>query len=211
MSSESDTEYDFTKYRREEIKFKGFHQLVKELKVNALKQVNTDESTQKNIDDTKTYTFDALMKWKEDDRSQGFYDAFYSIRKDVTTLPLLLYNKDNVVKNILFHLNVKDTLAIHSLLNLTIQLCRDIRQFFYPYVSSFLDYFKTKLIGCDDVTIISDIFTTISFIIKYMYQDILESIDDFMKTYIFFLCHHKSYVRAFAAESMSYLLRKMTP
>ncbi|KAL7718037.1 U3 small nucleolar RNA-associated protein 20 C-terminal domain-containing protein [Entamoeba marina] len=165
----------------------------------------------KNIDDTKTYTFDALMKWKEDDRSQGFYDAFYSIRKDVTTLPLLLYNKDNVVKNILFHLNVKDTLAIHSLLNLTIQLCRDIRQFFYPYVSSFLDYFKTKLIGCDDVTIISDIFTTISFIIKYMYQDILESIDDFMKTYIFFLCHHKSYVRAFAAESMSYLLRKMTP
>ncbi|EAL52077.2 hypothetical protein, conserved [Entamoeba histolytica HM-1:IMSS] len=211
MSSDSENEYDFTRHKREEFKFKGFRQLLKEMTVSSIHDVYNSERQQKSLGDTHSYTYDALMKWKDDDRTESFHNAFYSLRQRATTLPLLIINLDDIMNTLLFHLQIKDSLAIHSLLDITTQVIRDVRDLFMPYIPKILEYCKNKLIGCTDTSTIYDIFNTISFMIKYLHSVIMEHSDMFIQHYIYFLCHKKDYVRTFASESMVYLLHKMSP
>jgi U3 small nucleolar RNA-associated protein 20 len=62
------------------------------------------------------------------------------IKSIYRTLPQILYHKDEIIKILIKHLRVHESLAYEPLLDLATKLARDLEDDFYPYFG--------EVIGC---------------------------------------------------------------
>ncbi|TRY84423.1 hypothetical protein DNTS_032451, partial [Danionella cerebrum] len=122
---------------------------------------------------------------------------------------LLVFHQKTIVESLKAHLSVKNHLAHQPLLDLVVQLARDLQMDFYPHFSDFFVIF-TSILETQDIEVLEWVFTSLSYLYKYLWRMMVKDMDKIYSLYSELLAHKKEHIRNFAAESFSFLMRKVS-
>jgi len=158
-----------------------------------------------------THFYEALSHWAELNCTQQFVEFHRAIGDKVQSHPQLLHYKDEVSGVLQHHLQVPNSLAVQPILDLLVQFTRDLQDDFMPYFTQFFDILVSLLnTHHHDADMLEWIFTCLAkqfwFLRRFLIKDL---------QMVYKLCspllnssRYREYINTFAAESLSYLLRK---
>uniref|UniRef100_A0A8C3GEN4 UTP20 small subunit processome component n=1 Tax=Cairina moschata TaxID=8855 RepID=A0A8C3GEN4_CAIMO len=179
-----------------------------------LSNVNIDiihriDRTGSYAEEVETYFFEGLQKWRELNLTQHFVQFYKEVANKCQSFNQLVYYQSTVVQSLKTHLQVKGSLAYQPLLDLVVQLARDLQADFYPH---FHDFFLaiTNLLDTQDTELLEWAFTSLSYLYKYLWRLMVKDISNIYSLYSTLLAHHKLHIRNFAAESFVFLMRKVS-
>ncbi|NXC50218.1 UTP20 protein, partial [Penelope pileata] len=179
-----------------------------------LSNVNIDiihriDRTRSSAEEVETHFSEGLQKWRELNLTQHFVQFYKEVAHKCQSFNQLVYYQSTIVQSLKTHLQVKDSLAYQPLLDLVVQLARDLQADFYPH---FHDFFLaiTKLLDTQDTELLEWAFTSLSYLYKYLWRLMVKDISNIYSLYSNLLAHHKLHIRNFAAESFVFLMRKVS-
>uniref|UniRef100_A0A8C0AVP8 UTP20 small subunit processome component n=1 Tax=Buteo japonicus TaxID=224669 RepID=A0A8C0AVP8_9AVES len=179
-----------------------------------LSNVNIDiihriDRTGSYAEEVETYFFEGLRKWRELNLTQHFVQFYNEVVNKCQSFNQLVYYQNAIVQSLKTHLQVEGSLAYQPLLDLVVQLARDLQADFYPH---FPDFFLaiTKLLDTQDTELLEWAFTSLSYLYKYLWRLMVKDIHNIYSLYSTLLAHHKLHIRNFAAESFVFLMRKVS-
>ncbi|KAM9293238.1 small subunit processome component 20 homolog isoform 2-T2 [Morus bassanus] len=179
-----------------------------------LSNVNIDiihriDRTGSYAEEVETYFSEGLRKWRELNLTHHFVQFYNEVANKCQSFNQLVYYQSAIVQSLKTHLQVEGSLAYQPLLDLVVQLARDLQTDFYPH---FHDFFLaiTKLLDTQDTELLEWAFTSLSYLYKYLWRLMVKDIHNIYSLYSTLLAHHKLHIRNFAAESFVFLMRKVS-
>ncbi|KAM4569832.1 small subunit processome component 20 homolog [Odontesthes bonariensis] len=178
-----------------------------------LANVNIDvihriDRTGSYAEEVETYFSEGLTKWKDLNLTEHFTAFSKEVSNNSQSFNLLVFHQKAIVESLKTHLAVRDSLAYQPLLDLVVQLARDLQTDFYPH---FPDFFVliTSLLETKDTEVLEWAFTCLSYLYKYLWRLMVKDMTNIYSLYSTLLAHKKEHIRNFAAESFSFLMRKV--
>ncbi|CAI8031672.1 Small subunit processome component 20 homolog [Geodia barretti] len=188
-------------------RFQSFTERIASIKIDVVHQTRTTSTDAP--DESETFFGTALHKWRELNCTSSFVQFHGKVVSCSKSLPQLVHHKDEILTALLDHLQSSDTLAHEPLLDLVVQLARDIQSDFYPHFTSVFPVLVSVCL-CHDPQLIQDGFSAIAHIFKFLWRHMLRDIENVYSLYSELLVQsQKSHIRQFAAESFGFLLRKV--
>ncbi|KAM9311073.1 small subunit processome component 20 homolog [Gastrophryne carolinensis] len=186
-------------------KFQTFSERLANVNIDIIHRIDRTESYS---EDVETYFYEGLQKWRELNLTANFVTFFREVSNKCQSFHLLVYHQNTIVQSLKTHLQVKNSLAYQPLLDLVVQLARDLQADFYPH---FPDFFKaiSSLLDTKDTALIEWAFTSLSYLYKYLWRLMVKDMPTIYSLYSTLLAHHKQHIRNFAAESFAFLMRKV--
>ncbi|KAG0334906.1 U3 snoRNP protein, partial [Podila humilis] len=187
-------------------RYQSFNHRVNQLKIKITRQVGQNETAVA----TGSYFNDSLEEWKELNLSAPFVRFALDVKSYCQTLPQLLYHKNQVVDLLVKNLNDGNVLALEPILDLTTQLSKDLDAELYPDVERLMKAIL-PLVQFRDVKVIEWAFNCIASLFKKYSEQLRTDLCPTFKLLAPLLGEdnsQKPYIRNFAAESFSYLIRK---
>lgn len=179
-----------------------------------LAKVNIDvihriDRTGSYAEEVETYFYEALIKWKDLNLTEHFTTFFREVSSKSQSFNMLVFHQNTIVESLKTHLSAKNNMAYQPLLDLVIQLARDLQMDFYPHFSDFF-IIITSILDTQDTEVLEWAFTCLSYLYKYLWRMMVKDMDKIYSLYSELLAHKKDHIRNFAAESFSFLMRKVT-
>ncbi|XP_036373482.1 small subunit processome component 20 homolog [Megalops cyprinoides] len=178
-----------------------------------LANVNIDvihriDRTGSYAEEVETYFFEGLTKWRDLNLTEHFTTFLKEVIHKSQSFNLLVFHQTSIVESLKNHLKVRDSLAYQPLLDLVVQLARDLQADFYPH---FLDFFLiiTSMLETQDTELLEWAFTCLSYLYKYLWRHMVKDMSQMYSLYSTLLAHRKDHIRSFAAESCAFLMRKV--
>ncbi|KAM4523536.1 small subunit processome component 20 homolog [Fundulus diaphanus] len=159
-------------------------------------------------EEVETYFSEGLTKWRDLNLTEHFTTFLKEVANKSQSFNLLVFHQASIVESLKTHLAVKNSLAYQPLLDLVVQLARDLQTDFYPH---FPDFFLllTSLLDTKDTEVLEWVFTCLSYLYKYLWRLMVKDMTNIYSLYSTLLAHKKEHIRNFAAESFSFLMRKV--
>uniref|UniRef100_A0A3Q1ECN8 UTP20 small subunit processome component n=1 Tax=Acanthochromis polyacanthus TaxID=80966 RepID=A0A3Q1ECN8_9TELE len=159
-------------------------------------------------EEVETYFSEGLAKWRDLNLTEHFTTFLKEVSNKSQSFNMLVFHQKSVVESLKTHLAVKESLAYQPLLDLVVQLARDLQTDFYPH---FPDFFLliTSLLETKDTEVLEWSFTCLSYLYKYLWRLMVKDMTNIYSLYSTLLAHKKEHIRKFAAESFSFLMRKV--
>ncbi|CAB1345772.1 unnamed protein product [Coregonus sp. 'balchen'] len=163
-------------------RFLTFAERLANVNIDVIHRIDRTGSYDEEID---TYFSEGLTKWRDLNLTEHF-----------TTFLREVSNKSQSFNLLVFHQS------------LVVQLARDLQMDFYPH---FPDFFVliTSLLETQDTEILEWAFTCLSYLYKYLWRLMVKDMTKMYSLYSTLLAHKKEHIRKFAAESFSFLMRKV--
>ncbi|XP_041072044.1 small subunit processome component 20 homolog isoform X2 [Carcharodon carcharias] len=178
-----------------------------------LANVNIDiihriDRTGSYAEEVETYFYEGLEKWRDLNCTEHFVKFHKEVYGRTQSFNQLVYHQNAVVESLKNHLEIKNSQAYQPLLDLVVQLARDLQRDFYPH---FKDFFViiTSLLNTQDTELLEWAFTCLSYLYKYLWRLMVKDITGIYSLYSSLLGHRKEHIRCFAAESFAFLVRKV--
>ncbi|CAH1799075.1 unnamed protein product [Owenia fusiformis] len=189
-------------------KFRNFADRISNVNIDVVRKNLKHTETPEDED---TFFYEGLQKWQELNCTQHFTNFQREIRDKVHTFAQLLHNKEIVVGLLEKHLQIHDSLALEPLLDLVVQLARDLQSDFYPLFPAFFRILvKLLSVYHHDTETLEKIFVCLSYIFKFLWRHLLKDIENVFTLFCPLLDEsYKEYIRNFAAESFAFLMRKV--
>lgn len=157
-----------------------------------------------------THFCDALSQWAELNCTQQFVEFHRAVADKVQSHAQLLHHKDDVSGALQQHLQVLNSLALQPTLDLLVQFTRDLQDDFMPYFTTFFDILVRLLNSHHhDADVLEWLFTCLAKLFWFLRRFLIKDLQT-----VYTLCspllssNYREYINTFAAESLSYLLRK---
>ncbi|XP_053097705.1 small subunit processome component 20 homolog [Pangasianodon hypophthalmus] len=186
-------------------RFLTFSERLANVNIDVIHRIDRTRSYAEEVD---TYFFEGLTKW----RDLNLTDHFTAFSKEVShksqSFNMLVFHQNAIVESLKTHLSVKNSLANQPLLDLVVRFARDLQTDFYPH---FPDFFIiiTSLLETQDTEVLEWAFTCLSYLYKYLWRLMVKDMKKIYSLYSKLLAHKKEHIRNFAAESFSFLMRKV--
>ncbi|XP_036923704.1 small subunit processome component 20 homolog isoform X2 [Sturnira hondurensis] len=160
-------------------------------------------------EEVETYFFEGLLKWRELNLTEHFGKFYKEVIDKCQSFNQLVYHQNEIVQSLKTHLQVKNSFAYQPLLDLIVQLARDLQTDFYPH---FRDFFLTvtSILETQDTELLEWAFTSLSYLYKYLWRLMVKDMSNIYRMYSTLLAHKKLHIRNFAAESFTFLMRKVS-
>ncbi|XP_020837992.1 LOW QUALITY PROTEIN: small subunit processome component 20 homolog [Phascolarctos cinereus] len=160
-------------------------------------------------EEVETYFYEGLQKWRELNLTEHFGKFYKEVVGKCQSFNQLVYHQSEIVLSLKTHLQIKHSLAYQPLLDLVVQLARDLQTDFYP---NFKDFFLaiTAILETQDTELLEWAFTSLSYLYKYLWKLMVKDMPNIYSLYSTLLAHHKLHIRNFAAESFTFLMRKVS-
>ncbi|XP_030576149.1 small subunit processome component 20 homolog isoform X2 [Archocentrus centrarchus] len=178
-----------------------------------LANVNIDvihriDRTGSYAEEVETYFSEGLTKWRDLNLTEHFTTFLKEVSNKSQSFNMLVFHQKSIVESLKTHLAVENSLAYQPLLDLVVQLSRDLQTDFYPH---FPDFFIliTSLLDTKDTERLEWGFTCLSYLFKYLWRLMVKDMTNIYSLYSTLLAHKKEHIRIFAAESFSFLMRKV--
>ncbi|KAG7496109.1 small subunit processome component 20-like [Solea senegalensis] len=159
-------------------------------------------------EEVETYFSEGLTKWRDLNLTENFTTFLKEVSNKSQSFNMLVFHQNFIVECLKKHLAVSNSLAYQPLLDLVVQLARDLQTDFYPH---FPDFFVliTSLLETKDTEVLEWVFTCLSYLYKYLWRLMVKDMTNIYSLYSTLLEHKKEHIRRFAAESFSFLMRKV--
>ncbi|XP_072511808.1 small subunit processome component 20 homolog [Notamacropus eugenii] len=160
-------------------------------------------------EEVETYFYEGLQKWRELNLTEHFGKFYKEVVGKCQSFNQLVYHQGEIALSLKTHLQIKHSLAYQPLLDLVVQLARDLQTDFYP---NFKDFFLaiTAILETQDTELLEWAFTSLSYLYKYLWRLMVKDMPSIYSLYSTLLAHHKLHIRNFAAESFTFLMRKVS-
>ncbi|XP_006141449.2 small subunit processome component 20 homolog isoform X2 [Tupaia chinensis] len=160
-------------------------------------------------EEVETYFFEGLLKWRELNLTEHFGKFYKEVIDKCQSFNQLVYHQNEIVQSLKTHLQIKNSFAFQPLLDLVVQLARDLQMDFYPH---FQDFFLaiTSILETQDTELLEWAFTSLSYLYKYLWRLMVKDMSRIYSLYSTLLAHKKLHIRNFAAESFTFLMRKVS-
>lgn len=189
-------------------RFLTFSERISQVSIDAVHQIARINVEDAGIE-TESKFHECLQKWKEQDKSLHFRSFYGEIVQKSKSYNMVVHYRKDIIESLMKHLAVPSSLALQSLCELLVSLCIDLRSEVYPFFPAF---FKTltELLNTKEVERLEWIFNSVSMLFKYLWRYMTKDMGNIIALYSHLICgEHPSHIAAFAAESISFLLRKV--
>ncbi|XP_004675815.1 PREDICTED: small subunit processome component 20 homolog isoform X2 [Condylura cristata] len=160
-------------------------------------------------EEVETYFFEGLLKWRELNLTEHFGKFYKEVIDKCQSFNQLVYHQNEIAQSLKTHLQIKNSFAYQPLLDLVVQLARDLQTDFYPH---FQDFFLTitSILETQNTELLEWAFTSLSYLYKYLWRLMVKDMASIYSMYSTLLAHKKLHIRNFAAESFTFLMRKVS-
>ncbi|XP_071112967.1 small subunit processome component 20 homolog [Haliotis cracherodii] len=199
-SSHHQSENDF--------RFQTFAERIAAVNIDVIHKIRHHDD---DVEDQSTYFGEALLSWSDMNCTEHFNNFQQEISEKVHTFPQLVHNEESIVEALKKHLLVPNTMAYEPLLDLVVQLARDLQADFYKHFHD-LFHILVQLLNSisKDVDVLEKLFTCLAYLFKFLWRYLAKDIKEVYGLFSALLAaHYKEYIRKFAAESFAFLMRKV--
>ncbi|CAF0872294.1 unnamed protein product, partial [Didymodactylos carnosus] len=211
-------------------RFLTLNERLNSININVVHRIkyDSDQLQQPQTDTTvaiihSSYFYDSLQHWYGLNYSESFTSLYQELVPLAISLEQIVYHQDKIVNILLRYLNEHNIHTVQTLLDLIVQLARDLQQDFYVYYKAKLfseivqllnvKYADTNSLEINTV-ILEYVFQCLTYLFKYLWRTMLKDMRDVYELYSKYLFlssanTNQQYIRTFAAESFAFLLRKI--
>ncbi|KAA8909474.1 armadillo-type protein [Sphaerosporella brunnea] len=187
--------------------YKSFSQKIASLKIDPVRRVRNyvdDEDT------TKSFFKSSFDNWVELNLSATFTQFVREARPLCDSLPLIVHNKDCLFDILYTYIDKRDPLAVEPLLDLLSQLAHDLGATFELYLERSVSLLSKLVAKHVDVETIECTFNCLAYLLKYLSRLLVPDLRPLYNILAPLLGreNQKSFVVRFAAEALSFLIRK---
>ncbi|KAJ1920636.1 U3 snoRNP protein [Mycoemilia scoparia] len=188
-------------------KYQPFRARIEKLDVHVARRI---ERYLDEPEDTGSYFAEALQSWRDLNCTADFTQFYHKINNVTKSLAQIIYHKDTIIDVLEEFLTKKGSLTIEPILNLIVTLARDLQEDFYSYYPRVMGWI-IPLVKSQDVETVEWSYNAMAYLFKYLSKPILADMGTTFKLMAPLLGYErqKNHIRRFAAESLSYLIRKL--
>ena len=190
--------------------FESFNQRISKLNIDPVRRVRRQYAGEEDSDLAKSYFRDALLHWRDINLSESFTRFVRDVEPLCDSLHQVLHHRSKLVELLHQHLERRETISLEPLLALLAQLARDLGARFEDYFPTSLALVLSIASGHEDVEAIEWSFSCLAWLFKYLSRLL---VPDLRPTYDIVAAvlgkeNHKAFLARFAAEAISFLIRK---
>lgn len=191
-------------------RFQSFSERVAKLKIDPIRRRRPVDGREELTEGNETHLGSSLQTWQDLNLSQTF-TAFSRAASPLSdSLPVVLHNEDEIFGLLVEYIEKADALAMEPLLDLLSHFAHDLDTRFEKHFQQAVAIVTSVAAKHPDPAVIEWSFTCLAWLFKYLSRLLapdLRPLYNLMSPYLGKTAQ-KPFIIRFAAESMSFLLRK---
>lgn len=190
-------------------RFEPFSQRIAKLKIDPIHRVRR-ASFGEDEDETTSYFRSALDHWVEMNLTDNFTQFVRRVNPLSESLAQILYHEEKIMGLLVEFIEKRDQLSIEPLLSLLAQFARDLGVRFEKHFAPTVTLVASVAATHADVEVVEWSFTCLAWIFKFLSRLLVPDLRQLLSIMTPYLGkeRQKPFVARFAAESMSFLIRK---
>ncbi|EFQ96839.1 U3 snoRNP protein Utp20 [Nannizzia gypsea CBS 118893] len=191
-------------------RWEPFSQRVLKLKIDPVHRVRRTSFGEDDADETASCFRGSLEHWIELNLSENFTDFVQRVNRLCENLPQILYHQDAIMGLLVEYIEKKDELSMEPLLSLMAQFARDLGSRFEKHFAAAVQLIAAVAATHQSIDVIEWSFTCLAWIFKFLSRLLVPDLRPLLAIMTQYLGkeHQKHFVSRFAAESVSFLVRK---
>ena len=193
--------------------FRTFAQRVAAANIDVFHRLTADQADERELlggDITDApLAMSTMERWTELNCTGAFKAFNKELSPMLLSVPLMLHRRAELFSALNRHLAAAPSMALKPMLEVTSAIAADLRQEFYAEFPALLATLAA-LLSPSDVQLLEDVFSTLCYLFKYLLRQLLADLPAAFGAYRPLLAHERAHVRDFAAESFSFLLRRLS-
>lgn len=190
-------------------RFEPFSQRVAKLKVDPIHRVRRPSFGDEG-DETSSHFRSAFEHWVELNLSENFVAFSRQVNPLCESLAQILYHEERIMSLLVEFIEKRDSLCMEPLLSLLAQFARDLGVKFEKHFGAAVTLVASVAATHSDVEVVEWSFTCLAWIFKFLSRLLVPDLRQLLGIMTPYLGkeRQKPFVARFAAESMSFLIRK---
>ncbi|KAJ5545296.1 hypothetical protein N7535_006321 [Penicillium sp. DV-2018c] len=190
-------------------RFEGFSSRISKLKIDPIHRVRR-ASFGEDEDETSSYFRAALDHWFEMNLSDNFTQFIRRVNPLSESFAQVLYHEEKIMGLLVEFIEKRDQLCMEPLLSLLAQFARDLGVKFEKHFATAVTLVSSVAATHPDIEVVEWSFTCLAWIFKFLSRLLVPDLRQLLGIMTPYLGkeRQKPYVARFAAESMSFLIRK---
>ena len=191
-------------------RFESFNQRVAKLNINPIHKTRHTAEDLDGDDPTASYLKTDLDKWKDLNLSENFSSFVCEISPLCSTLPQVLHYQADIARILALYIGKGDSLSLEPLLSLLACFAHDLGSKFEAQFSDAVALVASLAAKHPDVEVIEWSFNCLAWLFKYLSRLLVPDLRPLLRIMSPLLGKEpqKVFITRFAAESLSFLVRK---
>lgn len=191
-------------------RFEGFSQRIAKLKIEPVRRGRNTIIDDAELESTFSYFRDAFLEWKELCLAEDFVHFARKVSPLCDSLPQVLHHSDRIVDLLVESIEKGEKFSEEPLLSLLAHLAHDLGEQFEKHFERVVKAVAHLAATHAEIEVIEWSFTCLAWLFKYLSRLL---VPDLRPTFdlispLLGRAHQKAFVARFAAESLSFLVRK---
>lgn len=191
-------------------RYQSFSERIAKLKIDPIRRRRNGEGREELETETETYFGRSLLEWKDLNMSSTFAAFAKAVSPYCDSLPIVLHNEDRIMDLLVEYIEKADAQAMEPLLNLCSHFAHDLDTRFEKHFERAVGSITAVAAKHQDPAVVEWSFTCLAWLFKYLSRLLapdLRPLYNLMSPYLGKEVQ-KPHIIRFAAESLSFLLRK---
>lgn len=191
-------------------RWQPFSQRIANLRIDPIRRKRAQVDSEALSEDTDTYFGRSLLEWRDLNLSETFVNFANQVAPLCDNLPSVLYNEEKIMDLLVEYIAKADALAMEALLSLLSRFAHDMDTRFEKHFARAVSTVASVAAKHQDPAVVEWSFTCLAWLFKYLSRLLtpdLRPVYDLMSIYMG-KESQKPFIVRFAAESMSFLVRK---
>ncbi|MCJ1396291.1 U3 snoRNP protein [Xylographa bjoerkii] len=191
-------------------RFESFNQRIAKLNIDPIRRVRRQDVEQDDVDATTSYFRTGLLYWKDLNLSENFTAFVLEAEPLCDSLPQVLHYQKKIADILFIYTEKRDALSLEPLLSLISHLAHDLGVQFEEHFARAVTVVASLAAKHAAVEVIEWSFTCLAWLFKYLSRLLVPDLRAVYKIMAPLLGRvaQKRYITRFAAEAMSFLVRK---
>ncbi|EKG17811.1 Down-regulated-in-metastasis protein [Macrophomina phaseolina MS6] len=190
--------------------FESFSQRIAKLNIDPIRRPTRRTLDEQDLSTTASYLKNSFEEWKDLNLSETFHAFSRELDPLCESLPQILHHADSIMDLLIRYIEKRDALSLEPLLSLLSHFAHDLGVKFEKYFARAVQTVCHVAAAHPDIEVIEWSFTSLAWLFKYLSRLLvpdLRPLYDLMAP-LLGKEHQKGFVTRFAAEAMSFLVRK---
>ncbi|KAK4539320.1 hypothetical protein LTR36_000782 [Oleoguttula mirabilis] len=191
-------------------RYQSFSERIAKLKIDPIRRRRNEEGREELAEEAETYFGRSLLEWKDLNMSSTFAAFAKDVSPYCDSLPVVLHNEDKIMDLLVTYIEKADALAMEPFLNLFSHFAHDLDTRFERHFERAVATISAVAAKHEDPAVVEWSFTCLAWLFKYLSRLLapdLRPLYSLMSPYLG-KDVQKPFIIRFAAESLSFLLRK---
>ncbi|TKA83685.1 hypothetical protein B0A55_00310 [Friedmanniomyces simplex] len=192
-------------------RFQGFTERIANLKIDPIRRRRGVEGDEELTEETATYLGRSLSEWRDLNLSTTFTLFLKDVAAYCDSLPMVLHNQNAIMDLLVTYIEKADALAMEPLLSLLSHFAHDLgKRFEENHFHRAVSTVAAVAAKHQDPAVVEWSFTCLAWLFKYLSRYLAKDLRPLYDLFAPYLGREmqKPFIIRFAAESLSFLVRK---